>query len=133
MVKIKNSVAGRRRKKKMVKAASGHRGHRHKRFRQAVKSVIKAMRYQYRDRKARKREFRQLWIIRINAACQENGIKYNRFIDGLNKANVVINRKLIADLAVNDAPAFKELVTIAKNGAATTAKAEKKTEKTGKK
>lgn len=113
MVRVRTSVSTRARKKKIVKAASGAFGHRSKRYRQAVKTVIKAMSYQYRDRKARKREFRALWIIRINAACTAAGIQYSRFIDGLNKAKVEIDRKMIADLAVQSPAAFGELVKTA--------------------
>lgn len=113
MVRVRTSVSTRARKKKIVKAASGAFLQRSKRYRQAVKTVIKAMSYQYRDRKVRKRDFRALWIVRINAACQANGINYSRFIDGLNKAKVEINRKMIADLAVQSPAAFTELVKTA--------------------
>lgn len=113
MVRVRTSVSTRARKKKIVKAASGAFGHRSKRYRQAVKTVIKAMSYQYRDRKVRKREFRMLWISRINAACQAAGIQYSRFIDGLNKAKVEIDRKIIADMAINSPAGFKALVETA--------------------
>jgi large subunit ribosomal protein L20 len=116
MVRVVNSVPSRRRKKRVLKTAKGQFGHRSRRFRQAVRSVIKGLVYQYRDRKVRKREFRSLWIIRINAACQELGIQYSRFIDGLTKANVAIDRKMLADVAVNDPVAFKQLVEVAQKG-----------------
>ena len=115
MAKVNSSVSTRARKKKIIKAAAGAFGHRSKRYSQAVRTVIKAMAYQYRDRKVRKRDFRGLWIIRINAACQANGIKYSRFIDGLNKAKVEINRKTIADLAINSPAAFEQLVKTAQS------------------
>ena len=113
MVRIKSSVSGHRRKKRVLKKTKGQFGHRKNRFRQAVKSLIKGMVYSYRDRKAKKREFRRLWILRINAACKENGTTYSRFIKGLNDAKVGVNRKVIADLAVTSPDAFKELVKVA--------------------
>jgi large subunit ribosomal protein L20 len=101
----------------VLKAAKGQFGHRSKHFAQAKRSIIKGMAYSYRDRKVKKREFRGLWIIRINAACQENGIMYSRFINGLSVAGVDINRKILADLAVHSPEVFKELVTVAQNAA----------------
>lgn len=117
MVRIKTSVASHRRKKRVLKDAKGQFGQRSRRYSQAKRSVIKGLIYEYRDRKVKKREFRRLWIIRINAACAESGIKYSRFIKGLSDANVEINRKAIAELAVSSPSAFKALVKIAKNGA----------------
>lgn len=114
MVRIKTSVASHRRKKRVLKAAKGYFGQRSRRYLQAKRTVINALRYEYRDRKVKKREFRSLWIIRINAACQEAGIKYSRFIKGLTVAKVDINRKVISELAVNSPSAFKKLVSIAK-------------------
>jgi len=115
MVRIRTNVASKERKKKVLKQAKGQFGHRSKRFRQAKRSVIKGMVYQYRDRKVRKREFRRLWIIRINAACQEEGITYSRFIKGLTDAQVGLDRKMISELAIHSPEAFKELVKIAKS------------------
>ncbi len=116
MVRIKTSVASHRRRKRVLKDAKGQFGQRSRNFTQAKRSVIKGLVYEYRDRKVKKREFRRLWIIRINAACAEEGIKYSRFIKGLSDANVEINRKAIAELAVSSPEAFKELVKIAQNG-----------------
>lgn len=114
MSKIKHSVATRKRKKKLLKQAKGYWGDRSKQFQQARRTLARAMVYSYRDRRVKKREFRQLWIIRINAACREQGITYSGFINGLKKANVNLDRKIIADLAVTDNKAFMKLVEIAK-------------------
>lgn len=115
MVRVRGTIAAKNRKKRVLKKAKGQFGKRSKNYRQALKSVIKGMTYEYRDRKVRKREFRRLWIVRINAACKENGIQYSRFIKGLNDANVEVNRKVIAELAVSAPEAFKELVKVAQN------------------
>ncbi|MFP4473527.1 MAG: 50S ribosomal protein L20 [Candidatus Omnitrophota bacterium] len=114
MVRIKNAVARRKRKKGLMKDAKGQFGHRSRRFVQAVRSVLKGWSYAYRDRKVKKREFRALWIVRINAACREAGMSYSRFINGLKKADVGINRKMLAELAVADPAAFQQLVETAK-------------------
>ncbi len=114
MAKIKHSVATRKRKKRVLKKAKGFWGDRSKQFQQARRTLARAMVYSYRDRRVKKREFRQLWIIRINAACREQGITYSGFINGLKKANVNLDRKIIADLAVTDNKAFMKLVEIAK-------------------
>ena len=114
MVRVRNAAAAHKRKKRVLKQAKGQFGHKSKRFLQAKRSVVKGMTYQYRDRKVKKREFKRLWIIRINAACKESGITYSRFIRGLSNAQVEINRKLIADLVVNSRDAFDKLVEIAK-------------------
>ena len=95
--------------------ASGYYGAKSKLFRIANQQVMKSLDYAYRDRKARQRDFRKLWIIRINAAARENGISYSRFIDGLKKAGVEINRKMLADLAVNDPAGFSAMVDVALN------------------
>ena len=116
MARVGHAVATRRRKKRVLKQTKGQFGHRSKRFRQAKRSLMKGLVYAYRDRKVRKREFRSLWIIRINAACREAGITYSRFIKGLNQAKIAIDRKLIADLAVHSPEAFRKLVDIAKVG-----------------
>lgn len=115
MPRVKNSVATRKRRKKILKMASGYYGAKSKLFRIANQQVMKSLDYAYRDRKARQRDFRKLWIIRINAAARENGISYSRFIDGLKKAGVEINRKMLADLAVNDPAGFSAMVDVALN------------------
>ncbi len=102
------------RKKKNLKMAKGYRGTRSRLFKKANESVMKALYYARRDRRAKKREFRKLWIARINAATRANGLSYSRFICGLTKAGVIVNRKMLADLAVNDAAAFAKLVEVAK-------------------
>ncbi len=113
MVRVRGTIAAKTRRKKVLKAASGQFGKRSTNYRQAIKSVIKGMTYEYRDRKVRKREFRRLWIVRISAACQENGINYSRFIKGLDDANVEVNRKVLSELAISSPDAFKELVKVA--------------------
>lgn len=114
MPRVKNSVATRKRRKKILKLAKGYFGSKSKLFRVANQQVMKSLAYAYRDRKARKRDFRKLWITRINAAARNNGLSYSRFMDGLKKAGVEINRKMLADLAVNDPDAFSKLVKVAK-------------------
>jgi len=113
MSRVKNSVASRERKRKILKRASGFRGGRSKLIRTAKEAVDKALKHSYRDRRARKRDFRRLWISRINAATRIHNLSYSRFIDGLKKAGVQVNRKMLADLAVRDPNAFAELVRIA--------------------
>lgn len=115
MAKIKHSVATKKRKKRVLKKSKGFWGDRSKQFQQARRTLARAMVYSYRDRRVKKRDFRQLWIIRINAACREGGITYSSFINGLKKANVNLDRKIIADLAVTDNNAFMKLVEIAKH------------------
>jgi large subunit ribosomal protein L20 len=114
MAKIKHSVASKRRKKRVLKKAKGYWGDRSKQFEQARRTLMHALVYSYRDRKVKKRDFRKLWIVRINAACREAGITYSRFMSGLKKAKIDLDRKILADLAVNDSKAFKKLVEIAK-------------------
>lgn len=114
MAKVKHSVATRRRKKRLLKKAKGYWGDRSKQYQQARRAMIHALVYAYRDRRARKRDFRQLWIIRINAACRVAGITYSEFIHGLKQAKIGLDRKILADLAVKDEQAFKKLVEIAK-------------------
>lgn len=114
MAKIKHSVATRRRKRKLLKKTKGYWGDRSKQYRQARKALMHALVYAYRDRRVKKRDFRKLWIARINAACRAAGITYSRFMNGLKKAKVTLNRKVLADLAVKDSHAFKKLVEIAK-------------------
>lgn len=114
MVRVRSATTAQKRKKRVLKKAKGQFGHRSTRYRQAKRSVIKGMAYAYRDRKVKKREFRSLWIIRINAACQEEGVMYSRFMNGLKKANVDIDRKVLSELAISSPAAFKKLVKISK-------------------
>jgi large subunit ribosomal protein L20 len=114
MPRVKTSVVARRRHKKVLKLAKGYFGAKSKLYRVAKQQVMKSLAYAYRDRRARKRDFRRLWIIRINAAARMNGLTYNRFIQGLRRAGVEINRKMLADLAVKDAAAFERLVEVAR-------------------
>ncbi|MFQ6115980.1 MAG: 50S ribosomal protein L20 [bacterium] len=112
MPRAKYSVASHRRKKKILKQAKGYWGGKSKLVRTAKESVEKALQYAYRDRRQRKREFRKLWITRINAAVRQEGMNYSSFINGLKKNNVHINRKILADMAVHDPEALKSLIRI---------------------
>ncbi len=114
MPRVKRGVTARAKHKKVIARAKGYSGRRKNVFRVAKQAVIKAGQYAYRDRRQRKRQFRALWITRINAAAREHGLSYSRFVDGLNKAEVVIDRKVLADLAVNDKVAFGALAEQAK-------------------
>ena len=114
MARIKVGVTAHARHKKILKMAKGYRGTRSRLFKKANESVMKALYYARRDRRAKKREFRKLWIARINAATRANGLSYSRFICGLTKAGVIVNRKMLADLAVNDAAGFTTLAKAAK-------------------
>lgn len=114
MAKIKHSVATRRRKKRTLKAAKGYWGDRSKQYQQARRALMHALVYAYRDRRNKKRAFRRLWVARINAACRQAGLTYSKFINGLKKAKVALDRKALADLAVKDTQAFKKLIDIAK-------------------
>jgi len=114
MARVKGGVVTRRRHKKVLKLAKGYRGSKSRIFRTANQQVLKSLAYAFRDRRNKKRDFRRLWISRINAAARMNGISYSVFISGLKQAGVSINRKVLADLAVNDSQAFQELVGIAK-------------------
>jgi large subunit ribosomal protein L20 len=116
MAKIKHSVATRKRKKRTLKEAKGFWGDRSKQYRQARRALLHAKVYAYRDRRVKKREFRQLWIARINAACRESGITYSRFMNGLKKAKILVDRKILAELAVKDSAVFKQLVALAQAG-----------------
>ena len=118
MVRVKSSVARQKRRKRVLKQAKGQFGHRKNRFSQAKRSVIKGLVYEFRDRKVKKREFRRLWIIRINAACQQEGITYSRFIKGLKSAQVDLDRKVISELAISSPDAFKKLVNVAQEAVA---------------
>ena len=115
MPRTKNSVASRERRKKYLKAAKGFYGGRSKLYRTARESVERAMQFAYRDRRRRKRDFRRLWIARINAAARLNGLSYNRFISGLRMAEVDVNRKLLAEMAINDKDGFTQLAKLAKS------------------
>ena len=114
MPRVKRGVTAHRRHKKVLQQAKGYYGARSRVFRVAKQAVIKAGQYAYRDRKQRKRQFRRLWIARINAGARMNGLSYSRLIAGLKKANVEIDRKVLADLAMNDAPVFAAVVEKAK-------------------
>ncbi len=109
MARVKRGVTAHAKHKKVLKAAKGYYGRRKNTIRVAKQAVEKALQYQFRDRKRKKRTFRALWIQRINAAVREHGLTYGRFIDGLNKAGIEIDRKVLADLAVHDAAGFKSL------------------------
>jgi large subunit ribosomal protein L20 len=113
MARVKRGVTARARHKKILKLAKGYYGARSRVYRVAKQAVIKAGQYAYRDRKQKKRQFRALWIVRINAAARMYGISYSRLINGLNKANVAIDRKVLADLAVRDIDAFGAIAKIA--------------------
>jgi len=114
MPRAKSSVVSHKRHKKILKLAKGYRGAKSKLYRVANQQVMKSLVYAYRDRKARKRDFRKLWIARINAAARMNGISYSRLMNGLKLAGININRKILADMAVNDAHSFGQLVEMAK-------------------
>lgn len=114
MPRATNNPASKRRRTKVLKQAAGYRGSRHKLFKTAQQAVDHSGQYAYRDRKNRKREFRRLWIARINAGARANGMSYNRFMEGLRKAEIGLDRKVLAELAVNNAEAFAVLVERAK-------------------
>lgn len=114
MPRVKRGFKARRRRKNVLDLAKGFRGSRNNRFKTAVHVVKRALAFAYRDRKVKKREFRSLWIIRINAAAREAGIRYSELMHGLNKAGIVIDRSVLADLAVNDQNGFNQLVSQAK-------------------
>jgi len=118
MSRVRGAPSSRRRRKKILKAAKGYRGSRSKLIRTATESVHRAGQYSYRDRKRRKGDMRRLWIIRINAGARMHGLSYSRFMHGLREANVEVDRKMLADMAVNDEDGFAKLVEIAKGGQA---------------
>ena len=118
MARVKRGVAGRRRHKKIIHLTAGHKGQRHRLFRRANESLIHAMDYSTRDRYDRKGQFRRLWITRINAAVRAHGLSYSQFIHGLSLAGVAVDRKVMADLAVNDTAAFSSLAAAAKTALA---------------
>jgi len=110
-MRVKRGSATRRKHKKVLRAAKGYVGSKSKLYRSARQAVMKAWRYAYKHRKQKKRDFRSLWITRINAACREHGVSYSRFMNALNKANIKLNRKALAEIAVSDKEAFKQLVS----------------------
>ena len=115
MTRVKGGTVARARRKKVLKEAKGYFGSKHRLYKTAHEQVMHSGQYAYRDRRQNKRNFRKLWITRINAACRENEISYSRFIDGLNKAGVTINRKMLSELAIDQKEAFADLVSIAKD------------------
>ena len=114
MARIKRAVNAQKKRRKIMKLAKGYWGAKSKQYRAASEQVARSLRYAFTGRKLRKRDFRSLWITRINAAARLNGMSYSAFINGLKKQNVTVNRKMLADLAVNDPAAFAKLVEIAK-------------------
>ena len=118
MPRVKHAVSSRKRHKRMIKSAKGYWGKSSKLYRRAKERRKKAMAYAYRDRKQKKRNFRNLWIARINAACRAQGITYSRFISGLKKAQVNLDRKSLSELAIRDSAAFEQLIGVAKESAA---------------
>ena len=118
MARVKNGAVTKARHKKVLKQAKGYFGSKHRLYKTAKEQLMHSGQYAFRDRKQKKRDFRKLWITRINAACRQNDISYSRFIEGLTKAGVEINRKMLSEIAINDPKAFSELVKIAKDGKA---------------
>src|SRR5881392_2474783 len=114
MARVKRAVNAHKKRREVLEKASGYRGQRSRLYRKAKEQLLHSATYEYRDRKKRKGDFRQLWITRINAAARENGMTYNRLIQGLKAAGVEVDRKNLAELAVSDAPAFAALVAVAK-------------------
>ena len=134
MARVKGGTVSKTRRRKVLKQAKGYFGSKHRLYKTAQEQVFHSGAYAYRDRRAKKRDFRKLWITRINAACRENEISYSKFINGLNIAGVTINRKMLSELAIDNKEAFKDLVAIAKDAlkdgkkSSSDAKAEPKTE-----
>ena len=118
MARVKNGAVTKARHKKVLKEAKGYFGSKHRLYKSAKEQLMHSGQYAFRDRKQKKRDFRKLWITRINAACRQNDISYSRFIEGLNKAGVEINRKMLSEIAINDPKMFTELVKTAKDGKA---------------
>ena len=118
MARVKGSNIHKNRRKKILKLARGYFGSKHKLYKTAKEQVMHSLKYAYRDRKQNKREMRKLWITRINAACRMNEISYSKFISGLNKAGIEINRKMLSEIAIDDAKAFTNLVNVAKDALA---------------
>ena len=130
MVRIKHATYTHRRKKRVLKKTKGQFGHKSKRFKQAVRSLIAGQQFAYAHRKAKKRSFRQLWVIRISAACKEAGVSYSRFINGLTTAKINIDRRVLAEMAISSPDAFKKLVEVSQQaGQPAPAKAASKSKK----
>ena len=129
MARVKNGAVTKARHKKVLKEAKGYFGSKHRLYKSAKEQLMHSGQYAFRDRKQKKRDFRKLWITRINAACRQNDISYSRFIEGLTKAGVEVNRKMLSEIAINDPKTFSELVKTAKDGKA--GKITKATEVTG--
>ena len=129
MARVKNGAVTKARHKKVLKEAKGYFGSKHRLYKTAKEQLMHSGQYAFRDRKQKKRDFRKLWITRINAACRQNDISYSRFIEGLTKAGVEVNRKMLSEIAINDPKTFSELVKVAKDGKA--GKITKATEVTG--
>jgi large subunit ribosomal protein L20 len=117
VARVKRAVNAHKKRRTTLELASGYRGQRSRLYRKAKEQMLHSLNYAYRDRRARKGDFRQLWITRINAAARQNGMTYNRFIQGLKAAGVEVDRKILAELAVNDAAAFAALVNVARENA----------------
>ena len=115
MARVKNGAVVKARRKKVLKEAKGYFGSKHRLYKTAKEQVMHSHVYAYRDRRQKKREFRKLWIVRINAACRDNNISYSRFINGLSKAGVTVNRKMLSEIAIDSPKAFADLVAIAKD------------------
>ena len=118
MARVKNGAVTKARHKKVLKQAKGYFGSKHRLYKSAKEQLMHSGQYAFRDRKQKKRDFRKLWITRINAACRQNDISYSRFIEGLNKAGVEVNRKMLSEIAINDPKMFSEFVKVAKDGKA---------------
>ncbi len=118
MPRVRNAVATKKRRKKVLKKAKGYFGNKSRLFRYAKDAVERAEAYSYRDRRKKKTTFRQLWIVRINAACRSEGLRYSQFINGLNKAEIKLDRKALSELAIHEPDAFKELIEKAKGALA---------------
>lgn len=118
MARVKNGAVTKARHKKVLKEAKGYFGSKHRLYKSAKEQLMHSGQYAFRDRKQKKRDFRKLWITRINAACRQNDISYSRFIEGLNKAGVEVNRKMLSEIAINDPKMFSEFVKVAKDGKA---------------
>ncbi len=128
MARVKGGNVAKNRRRKVLKAAKGYFGSKHRLFKTAQEQTFHSGAYAFRDRKANKRNFRKLWITRINAACRENEISYSQFINGLTKAGVEVNRKMLSAIAIDDPKAFADMVKLAKDGLAGKVKAEAKKE-----
>ena len=125
MARVKNGAVTKARHKKVLKQAKGYFGSKHRLYKTAKEQLMHSGQYAFRDRKQKKRDFRKLWITRINAACRQNDISYSRFIEGLTKAGVEVNRKMLSEIDISNPEAFTELVKVARDGKAGKAKANK--------